>query len=158
MTAIVLLLVIGLMLLAFEVILPGGILGGIGALMMIAGCGLAFYEFGTSGGIATTGIALLATVIMLWVEFKLLPKTKLGQKAFLKRSITGVSSAYNDEAKLLVGKTGEAITTLSPSGYIRIDGQQYEAFCQSGHTEAGTPVKVIDADSFRLIISKIQPE
>ena len=158
MTIIILLLALGLVLIAFEVILPGGILGAIGALLMIAGCGVAFYEYGRNGGLITTGIALGLAVIFLWIEFKILPKTKLGKKAFLIKRITGVSSAYDDKAKSLVGKTGEAMTTLSPSGYVRIDGQQYEAFCQSGHTEAGTPVKVVDTDNFRIITTKIQPE
>ena len=158
MTAIILLIAIGIMLIAFEIILPGGILGVIGGLMMVAGCGYSFYELGPDGGLITTGIAIAATVITLWFEFKILPKTKLGQRAFLKRQITAVSAAYGDEAKSLIGKSAKAITTLSPSGYIKIDGQQYEAFCQSGHTEAGTDLEVIGADNFRLIVSPIQPK
>ena len=42
---------------------------------------------------------------------------------------------------------------LSPSGYIRVEGKRYEAFCQSGQAPAGTPLEVVGADNFRLIVS-----
>ena len=41
MSLIILLFAVGLILLAAEVIVPGGILGGIAALMMLGGCAIA---------------------------------------------------------------------------------------------------------------------
>lgn len=154
MTLIILLFALGIVLIAVEVIVPGGILGTIGGLMMFGGCVMAFIEFGTGGGIIAVVVALSLAVLALYVEFRVLPKTKLGRRAFLTNEITGVSAAFGAEARELIGKSAEALTMLSPSGYIRIDGKRYEAFCQSGQVPAGAALEVIGADNFRLIVSE----
>jgi len=148
MTWIILLFGIGIALVALEVIVPGGILGAIGALTIFAGCAMAFYELGTMGGTIASAIAFSLTGVIIWLEFRFLPK-----RAFLTKSVTGVSASYGEEAKALVGKSAEALTTLAPSGYVRIEGRRYEAFSQGGHTEAGTALTVVGADNFRLIVA-----
>ena len=154
MTLIILLFALGIVLIAVEVIVPGGILGTIGGLMMFGGCVMAFIEFGTGGGIIAVVVALSLAVLAFYVEFRVLPKTKLGRRAFLTNEISGVSAAFGAEARELIGKSAEALTMLSPSGYIRIDEKRYEAFCQSGQAPAGAALEVIGADNFRLIVSE----
>ena len=154
MTWIILLFVLGLLFIAVEVIIPGGILGTIGGLMMFGGCFIAFTEFGTVGGFIAVVVALSLAILAIYLEFKILPKTAIGRRAFLTKEVTGVSAAFGDEARELIGKSAEALTMLSPSGYINIDGKRYEAFCQSGQIPAGTPLEVIGADNFRLIVSQ----
>ena len=153
MTLIILLFVIGILLIAVEVIVPGGILGSIGALMMFGGCVMAFLEYGTAGGITAAIAALVIGGLAIFLEFRILPKTKLGKRAFLTREITAVSAAFGEEALELVGKSAEALTMLSPSGYVRVDGRRYEAFCQSGQEPAGSALEIIGADNFRLIVA-----
>lgn len=153
MTLIILLFAIGLLLLAAEVIVPGGIIGAIGGVMLLAASLLSFSEFGSVGG----AIALLASVVLsgltVVLELFLLRKTPLGKKAFLQSEITATSSRFAEEASKLIGKSGESVTMLSPSGYARIEGRSYEAFCPSGQIPPGTPLRVIGADNFRLIVS-----
>lgn len=153
MTPIILLFSIGILLLLVEVIVPGGILGSIGALMIFAGCVVAFIQLGTTGGMIAVSVAILVAITAFYLEFRVLPRTKLGRRAFLKSEINGVSAAYGEDARDLVGKSALAVTMLSPSGYITIDGKRYEAFCQAGQVPAGTPLKVTGSDSFRLIVS-----
>jgi membrane-bound serine protease (ClpP class) len=153
MTLIILLFSVGIVLLAVEVIVPGAILGSIGGLMMFGGCVLSFMEYGTGGGLIAVTVALVLTFLTLFIEFRVLPRTAIGKRAFLKSEVTGVSAAFGEEARDLIGKSAEALTMLSPSGYIRIDGKRYEAFCQSGQVPAGSPLEVIGADNFRLIVS-----
>lgn len=155
MTLIILLFALGIVLLAVEVLVPGGILGSIGGLLMFGGCVMAFVEFGTGGGMIAVAAALALTALAFFIEFRILPRTAVGKRAFLKSEITGVSAAFGEEARNLVGKSAEALTMLSPSGYIVIDGTRYEAFCQSGQVPAGAALKVIAADNFRLIVSPI---
>lgn len=154
MTSIILLFALGIVLLVVEVIVPGGILGAIGGLMMFGGCIMAFIEFGSMGGILASVIALVLAFIAFYIEFRILPKTAVGKRAFLTKEITAVSSAFGDEARELIGKSAEALTMLSPSGYISIDGKRYEAFCQSGQVPAGAALEVIGTDNFRLIVSQ----
>jgi len=154
MTLIILLFALGILLLLVEVIVPGGILGSIGALMIFAGCAVAFIRLGTGGGMIAVAVALAVAVIAFYVEFRVLPRTSLGRRAFLKSEIQGVSAAYGSEVRDLIGKSAVALTMLSPSGYITIDGKRYEAFCQSGQVPAGTSLKVTGTDNFRLIVSQ----
>jgi membrane-bound ClpP family serine protease len=154
MTLIILLFALGIMLLAVEVIVPGGILGTIGGLMMFGGCIAAFMHYGTNGGILAVTVAAILAVLAFYIEFRVLPKTSVGRRAFLTSEIKAVSSAFGEEARDLIGKSAKALTMLSPSGYIMVDGKRYEAFCQSGQVPAGTPLEVTGADNFRLIVSE----
>lgn len=156
MTWIILLFSIGILLIALEVIVPGAILGTIGAVMIFVGCVIAFLQYGTGGGVLALAAAFVIGGIALFIEFRILPKTKIGKRAFLTKEITAVSQAIGSEAKSLIGKSAEAITMLSPSGYVRVDGRQFEAFCQSGQVPAGSALEVIGADNFRLIVSEIK--
>ena len=90
----------------------------------------------------------------IYLEFYILPKTKWGKRAFLTAEVTGVSAAYGPDAQEMVGKSAEAITVLSPSGYILVDGKRFEAFCQSGQVPPGTALEVVGADNFRLIVTQ----
>jgi membrane-bound ClpP family serine protease len=153
MTLIILLFLVGLLFIAVEVIIPGGILGSFGALMMFGGCVMAFSEYGTSGGIMALIAAFGIGGLAVFIEFRILPKTKLGKRAFLTHEITAVSAALGAEALELIGKSAEALTMLSPSGYVRVDGRRYEAFCQSGQVPVGSALEIIGADSFRLIVT-----
>ena len=153
MTWIILMVAVGITLLSLEIIIPGGILGAIGGVCILAGCVISFREFGAIGGMGSSAIIFALTGLIIWLEFKLVSKTGIRKRAFLDKSVDAVSAAYDDDAKALIGKKAEAMTTLSPSGYISIDGKRYEAFCQSGLIEAGTALKVVGADSFRLIVA-----
>jgi membrane-bound ClpP family serine protease len=157
MTLIFWLFSIGILCIALEVIVPGGIIGAIGGLLMFGGCLAAFMNYGTSIGLVAVAVALAFTILVLFLEFRILPKTKIGKRAFLTAEITGVSAALGKEAQELIGKSAVALTLLSPSGYIQVDGQRYEAFCQSGQAPVGAAIKIIGADNFRLIVTQHAP-
>lgn len=154
MTLIVLLLVVGVLLLAAEVILPGGIVGALGGLMMIVGCVVAFTRLGPGGGSVTVLAALALTAIVLYVEFRIVPKTRFGRRAFLDRAITGVSAPATEDLEALIGKSAEAVTTLAPSGYVLVEGKRHEAFCRSGLAEKGVRLEVIGSENLRLIVTQ----
>jgi membrane-bound ClpP family serine protease len=156
MTWIILLFTLGILLVALEVIVPGAILGSIGALMIFGGCVIAFLQYGAGGGILALVTALVIGGFALFIEFRILPKTKLGKRAFLTKEITAVSQAVGNEARNLIGKSAEAVTMLSPSGYVRVEGRQLEAFCQSGQAPVGAKLQITGADNFRLIVSEIK--
>lgn len=157
MTLIALLFTIGILLILTEVIVPGGILGAIGGLLMILGTLVAFRELGSTGGLVALAVAIVACGLALYFEFRILPKTRIGRRAFLTKEITAVSQAIGNEAQNLIGKPAEALTMLSPSGYVRVDGRRYEAFSRSGQIPAGAVLEITGADNFRLIVSLAKP-
>lgn len=153
MTYILILFVTGVLLLTAEVILPGGVMGGLGALLMLAGCVVAFVEFGVTTGLMATGFAVLLTGTALFIEFRILPKTKLGKRAFLQNAITGVSNPASDQLAALVGKSAQALTPLTPSGYVLVEGVRHEACCRQGHAVAGARLAVVGSDHLKLIVT-----
>ncbi len=152
MTLIILLFTIGLILLAAEVLVPGGILGIAGGVALFAGCVVSFIRLGASGGLIAVVIAMLAAFVVFYIQFRVLPKTRIGKRFFLKREITATSTALQDSARDLIGKAALSATVLSPSGYVTIDGKRYEAVSQSGQIASGTELEVIDANHFQLTV------
>ena len=152
MTLIILLFTIGLILLAAEVLVPGGILGIAGGVVLFAGCVVSFVQLGSTGGLIAVCAALIAAALVFFVQFKILPKTRIGKRFFLSREISGSSAALGNDARDLIGKTALSTTVLSPSGYVTIDGKRYEAVSQSGQIVPGTELIVSDTNNFQLTV------
>jgi membrane-bound serine protease (ClpP class) len=154
MSLIVALFVIGAALLAVEVFVPGGILGVLAGIALLAGVVLAFVEHGSTGGWSAFAAALAITFLTLWFEFVILPKTPWGRKLFLNASVKGASQPPLAERDAVVGQAGVADTTLAPSGYVVVAGKRYEAFSRSGLITKGEALRVVELDNFRLIVQK----
>lgn len=153
MSLVAILFLVGAMLLAAEVFLPGGIAGIFGGLAMLGGCVVAFQEYGANGGLIATVGALALLGLTFFVELVWLPKTRLGRKLIVQSTVASTSQPPLAIAGDVVGKPAEAVTPLGPSGYVLVDGRRYEAFCQSGLVAAGTRLKVVGLDNFRLIVT-----
>lgn len=153
MTVVATLFVVGVLLLGFEVFLPGGILGIFAVLCLLSGTGFAFSEFGMGGGIIALMVAVVLVAAVLYFEFAILPKTAMGKRLFLHKSMDGTSSP--DRERDYVGTEGVTVTALGPSGYIDIDGKRLEAFSRSGFLEADVPITVVGTDNFRLIVTQL---
>jgi membrane-bound ClpP family serine protease len=155
MNVILLLFMIGVVLLVFEVVVPGAVLGVLGALAMLAGCVLAFTIHGAGGGAAALAVALGLVGLAMYLELVLLPKTRLGRKLTLQHTVATQSQPMPADAAAVVGRTAETLTTLAPSGYVTLEQRRYEARSQSGLIAKGTPVRVTGVDNFQLIVSKL---
>jgi membrane-bound serine protease (ClpP class) len=149
---IILLFSIGLLLLVLEVMIPGGILGIAGGILLFSGCILSFVILGNTEGMIAIGITLVAAIILFYIQFKILPNTRMGKRFFLNREINGSSSNFKESSRDLIGKTATSVTVLSPSGYVLISGKQYEAFSESGQIPKDTELEVIAANSFQLTV------
>lgn len=154
MTLILGLIATALVLVFFEVILPGGVLGVMAGLCVILATWLGFNEFGALGGIGIFLGTCLAIVIMAYLEFKVLAKTKLGKTFLLETTVTGHSN-FSAAEDSIIGKEGAALTRLNPSGKVAIEGQSYDACSQDGYIESGQLVSVVAKDNFKLIIKKL---
>tara|TARA_B110000305_G_scaffold155893_1_gene172575 strand:+ start:280 stop:744 length:465 start_codon:yes stop_codon:yes gene_type:complete len=154
MTAVVIFFIAGVLLIAAEVILPGGIIGLIGGLLLFGGVATAYSEFGVQGGFIAAAVALVLVLVALYFEFKILPKTKMGQRLFLKKSIQ-TSNQYSKGEDEMIGLKCETITALAPTGFVRLDGAKIEAASRSGFIEKNERVEVTGRDNFRIIVSKI---
>lgn len=153
MNAIILLFVVGAMLLAAEIFLPGGVAGVIGGIALAVGSLLSFREFGLGGGTLASFGALGLVGLMLYLELVVLPKTSFGKRLVVQSTVSATSQPP-PAAPEVVGRTAVALTTLAPSGYVEVDGRRYEAFCRSGHVPKGTELRVVGVDNFRITVSQ----
>ena len=153
MTAIVLLFFSGILLLAAEVLLPGGIAGIIGGIALTLGSVLTFTEFGAGVGSAATLLALVLVAATMYLELVWLPKTRLG-RAMVVDAVVDAKSQPLPASSDVIGKAATAATMLAPTGLVEIAGKRYEAFCQSGLAARGAALTVIGLDNFRVIVSE----
>lgn len=153
MSLIITLMSIALLLFFFEIIVPGGILAVIGGVLMLIACVIAYNDLGAFSGLITFIIALGISLGMFILEIKILPKTALGQKFFLKTAVEGISNIPQTEENIR-GKSGESITTMAPTGKILIEGKEYEGTSISGLLEAGTAIEAVNYDNFKVIVKK----
>ena len=151
MTLLLSLLAAGLLLLLFEVLLPGGIAGLFGFGFIIAASVVCYQEYGLAWSLITFVLSCLVAVIILVGGIKVLPHTRIGQAFFHRGSNKSIGITPVDRESL-VGKKGQAISILAPTGLVLIDGQSYEAHSQSGFIEKGTPVEVIEQTILHLIV------
>lgn len=151
-TMVAALLVSGLVLLGCEVFVPGAILGLAGGLFLIAGVALAFVEQGPDGGFVALGGSLAAVGALLWLEFRILPRTRLGRRMFLEKTIEGASQPPIASPATVVGREAVAKTALSPTGVVEVEGRRYEARCDSGFAVEGARLRVTRVETFQLVV------
>ena len=156
MTLILVLFAVGILLLALEVIVPGGVLGIVGGVSLLGAVLVAFDRFGPGGGAWALAAGLLVTAVALYLEFVLLPRSRLAKALSLTATVAGRSQPPVAEASL-AGRLGVAVTTLAPTGIVECEGRRYEAFSRSGLIAAGTPVEVTAVETFRILVIPARP-
>lgn len=148
------LLGIGLLLIFLEFFFPGGILGTIAGVLLIAS--IVFFALDSQSAmwtfLYTLGIAALVALLV-----------KLTLSRIRKGKFKGVyqnddQSGYFASSfdKELIGKRGEALSDLRPSGHILVEGKRYQAVLKSGYLEKGSPVEVIGGEGAHLIVKEIK--
>ena len=156
MSTVLALFIAGVLLVAAEVVVPGAILGVLGGLFLIAGVFAAFVQLGPVEGAVATGVALVIGAVTLYLEFVLLPKTRLARTFSMSETVAGRSQPELAERNTVIGREAVAVTLLAPSGYVEVEGRRYEAFCRSGQADLGARLRVVELDNFRLIVTQIK--
>lgn len=154
MTAIIILFLAGILLLAIEVFVPGVVLGILGGVLVIAGIAVAFGIYGAPGGFIALAVGIGLLVVTLYLELVILPRSRLAKSFSMTATVEGTSQGPIARLEEVIDRTGETATPLAPSGYVTVGGRRYEAFSQSGYLEKGVAVRVTGLDNFRLLVTK----
>lgn len=149
---IIALFVVGFLLIAAEVFLPGLILGTIGFLCLVASVVLVFIEYGASAGLLAAFVVGSLSLAGFVVWLKIFPRTFVGRRLMLSTSQPADLTA--NEHRTLVGQTGEAITPLRPAGTARIGGKRVDVTAVGEFLEQGAAVVVIAADGMRVAVRR----
>ncbi len=155
MTTILLLFVLGIVLLALDLFMPGVVLSALGTIAMLVATASAFSHYGTSGGLLAFAIGAVLLTVALYIEYGILPKTRFGKRFFLHAEVHGTSQAKTSDLAVLAGKEGVALTPLKPTGQVEIEGQRYEGLSLDGHLGRGDRIKVTGAQNFSLTVTKL---
>lgn len=153
-SSIVVLVLFGILLMLVETFLPGGILGTLGILSILAAIVLTMSaeELGWSSGTraaAALGIVAFSTVsILIWLRFF---AVTIFHKTF---TLTSESDGHAGslEAKPQPGTQGVALTDLRPLGRAEFDGRRFDVRCQTGIAPSGTSLQVIGQEPGNLIV------
>jgi membrane-bound serine protease (ClpP class) len=142
MTTILLLSVIGIIAVIAELVLPGGILGVIGAICLLGAVVATFVSYGaTAGTIALAAVVALGLVTLrIWMRlFHRLPFTK----QLVLNETVGVDEHVPARAAL-VGQTGITLTELMPSGRAEIGGEKLDVMAEGAAIRRGATIIVVE--------------
>jgi len=153
--SIICLFVLGFFLIFVEVvIIPGfGFTGVLGTISLLSACYIAFTNLSPLLG----AIVTLASLLVFFVLFKILPKTAFWQKTRLtltQNKKMGYQVAV-PELEALKGKTGKTLTILRPSGTALIEGKHYDVLADNEFIEKDVDIKVSEVLGNKITVTKV---
>lgn len=146
------LFVVGFLLVAAEVLLPGLILGSIGFVLLVASVVLVFIHYGASAGLVAAFVVGVLSIAGFVLWLKVFPRTLVGRRLLLRTRQPADHTAA--EHRTLVGEAGEALTPLRPSGTARIGGKRVDVTAVGEFLEQGAELVVVGADGLRIAVRR----
>ncbi|MBP7276084.1 MAG: NfeD family protein [Kiritimatiellae bacterium] len=144
------LLLAGILLVGLEIYIPGGIVGTIGALVLVAAMVVGF-RFPEPYGILSALAILAGCVAGIYWWACVFPRTRAGRRFSLEKDGKDFRSD-RPEWKGLIGKTGRTITALHPAGIAQIDGHRVDVTTASAWMDSGVEVRVTAVHGLRVIV------
>ncbi|MDR3047624.1 MAG: hypothetical protein LBU51_08465 [Bacteroidales bacterium] len=150
-SVIITLIIIGLLCLALEIlIIPGGVVGLIGVLMMGGGVTMAYVKHGLAAG----NITLIITFVVCIGSIVIILRSKTWRKLMLK---TNIDSKVNeiDEEKIQIGMEGIAISRLAPMGKGKFDHETVEVSSPFGFVDVGSKIVIYNIEGNKILVKQI---
>ena len=153
MTLIIILLIAGFILVGAEVLLPGGILGVIALVLIIAATIIATNTYGGGAGMLVLFAGGLGSLTTFFAMFKFIAVSPSGGGLRLDSAITGNASGETIDPAL-IGQSGVATTKLVPNGLVTIGDNDMQAHSEDGYVDIGESVTIQDIRNGDLIVRK----
>lgn len=152
-STIIALCISGIIMIACETIIPGGVVGTIGFILAIAGI-IGAFSFGVLSGFSVLLAVLVCGLIAVVIMLQILPKTRHGKALCLSEDQKGFS-ASGEVAPAKIGDIGIALTVLRPSGVAEIDDQRVDVITQGDFIDPNTKIKVIEVYGSRVVVTEL---
>lgn len=152
LTAIIFLIVLGIILFFIEfLIVPGVTIAGIaGAILIFIGIYFGYKEYGTPTGhyilLATAGVSVFSVVFML--------RAGTWEKLMLNSKIESKASATL-ENEVNIGDVGETVTRLNPYGKVILNDKYYEAKSSGTYIDPKTKIEVKKIERSYIIVKPL---
>lgn len=147
---IIILLILGVVLLALEIVaLPGGVAGFFGVLFIGVGVWQSYVQFGSRVGTIILLCAIAFCILML-VFFM---KSKTWQRFSLNEEVD--SKVNQLEPAVKNGTRGVTISRLAPTGKALIDGQQMEVHAVNKFIDPDRSIEVVATEGYRIDVREV---
>ena len=145
----------GLLLIFLELYLPGGILGTIGSLLIVASMVYTYRILPHQAPYFISFQILLAGILVyLWVkEFH---RTRWGKRLILEEEeSTGKGYvAQEKDLETLTGKEGITLTPLRPGGIAEVEGKRVGVVTEGVYVGKGEKIEVLEVAGNRLKVKE----
>lgn len=151
-TLLIIVLVVGLLLLALEIVaLPGGIAGAFGLLLTGFGVWQSYLMWGPRVGNIILCICAAITVVLL----ALFMKAKTWRRFSLNEESDSTVNQV-DQVTLAVGARGTTVARLAPTGKALFDGQLVEVHAINKFIDPDRPIEVVSVEGYRIDVCEIE--
>lgn len=153
LTAIIFLIILGIILLYVEfLIIPGITIAGIaGGILIFAGIFFGYKEYGIPGGHYILGITVIVSVFSMVMMLR----SNTWKKMALNTKIEGKSSS-SLEGEVNIGDKGETVTRMNPYGKVIINNKFYEAKSTISYIDPKVKIEVKKIDGSHLIVKPLK--
>lgn len=141
-----------------EFILPGGVLGVLGAVLLVGGCAYGMITLPEYALFILVG-EVLGTVFTVMTGMFLLSNTRAGSALKLETAMSAEDGYENMRTDTgLIGRTGVVMTALRPAGIVDIDGRRLDVTADGAFIEAGAKVIVTHVSGNFLVVERAPEE
>ncbi len=149
------LFIVGIGLILLEFFIPGGIIGIVGFIAILASLFLA------SGDVELMGksifIAMLAAFLVAVILIKFFGKRFTAFDRLVLFDSTSTEKGYisNVNRVELIGKEGILLTALRPAGTALVDGERIDVVSEGSFINKGTAVKIVKVEGSRVVVRQL---
>jgi membrane-bound serine protease (ClpP class) len=150
------LVIAGFLLVFFEIFIPGGVLGMIGALIIAVAVVAGFLPPNNpawGAGLLAISAGLGLVGFYLWLKF--FPRSPMGRKMILKTDAKEWHG-FDPGQQQLVGTTGVSHTPLRPAGVAIVDGRRLDVVTRGERIPANQPIRVIKVEGNRVVVTAVE--
>ncbi|GEL78320.1 NfeD family protein [Tenuibacillus multivorans] len=151
----IILLLVGLICIVLEIFVPSGILGIIGGgailgALLVSGADMGHMAF-------SIGIALLVAIILSIVLFRKLDFNKGFLSNFILTEATNTESGFvsNENRMELIGRRGQALTYLRPSGTGVFDGERLDVVSEGSFIARDANIEIVKVEGSRIVVREV---
>jgi membrane-bound serine protease (ClpP class) len=152
----ILLTLLGLIFFGLELFVPGGVLGAVGGLLLLAAVIIGFSDdvLGRDGGVVGAILMLVGLCVYVVLILRMFPSTPIGRLLTLSNDMK-TSKASDDSEDDLVGVAGTAHTDLRPAGIALLNGRRVDVVAEGNWISRGAPVRVVEVKGSRVVVREV---
>jgi membrane-bound serine protease (ClpP class) len=153
----IVLIVVGFLLLAAELIFPSGVLAAFALAAIAIGIALTFSQDATIG-VITLLVVFVALPVLGGLVLHYWPKTPIGKRLILQTPGAGAtlaSTPENQELEQLIGRFGRTVSELRPSGFTNFDGKRVDTITEGMMVDPGQWVRCVGVRAGKVVVRPV---